>query len=414
MRILILTQYFPPEVGAPQNRLFELAVRLKKFGHSVSVLTAMPNYPQMEIHEFYKGKLFFREELNGLDVRRSWIYSRKSKGVFSRLLNYYSFVVSSFFYGLFAVGRHDIILVESPPLFLGKTAWLLSHLKRSKMIFNVSDLWPESAERLGIVNNRLFLNLAYRLEAFLYRRAWLVTGQTQGIVKNIESRFPNVKCYWLPNGVDLNFFQTPHTSSIVTWRKKYGFAESDFIVMYAGILGHAQGLEVVLHSAKQFVDHSRVKFVFLGSGPEKDSLLNLSKELKLTNVFFPGTITKQEMPLAVASCDASVIPLKKLEIFKGAIPSKIFENLGMKKPILLGVEGEAKELFIDEGKGGLAFIPENPADLSEKIQFLIDHPEQAREMGESGYRFVSVRFERDIVAEKFNKFLLDFIKSLKK
>lgn len=414
MRILILTQYFPPEVGAPQNRLFELAVRLKKFGHSVSVLTAMPNYPQMEIHEFYKGKLFFREELNGLDVRRSWIYSRKSKGVFSRLLNYYSFVVSSFFYGLFVVGRHDIILVESPPLFLGKTAWLLSLLKRSKMIFNVSDLWPESAERLGIVNNRLFLNLAYRLEAFLYRRAWLVTGQTQGIVKNIESRFPNVKCYWLPNGVDLNFFQTPHTSSIVTWRKKYGFAESDFIVMYAGILGHAQGLEVVLHSAKQFVDHSRVKFVFLGSGPEKDSLLNLSKELKLNNVFFPGTITKQEMPLAVASCDASVIPLKKLEIFKGAIPSKIFENLGMKKPILLGVEGEAKELFIDEGKGGLAFIPENPADLSEKIQFLIDHPEQAREMGESGYRFVSVRFERDIVAEKFNKFLLDFIKSLKK
>jgi hypothetical protein len=155
VNILILTQYFPPEIGAPQNRLFELAVRLQKKGASITVLTAMPNYPQMQIHEAYKGKIYKYETMSGMHVHRAWIYVSKSKSILSRLLNYFSFVLTSLWHGLFKVkGQYDFILCESPPLFLGITAYLLKILKGSKLIFNVSDLWPESAEKLGLVTNK--------------------------------------------------------------------------------------------------------------------------------------------------------------------------------------------------------------------------------------------------------------------
>ncbi len=409
MKFLILTQYFPPEVGAPQNRLYDLAIRMKRMGYDVSVLTAMPNYPQMEIHENFRGKWFSSEIMDELKVYRSWIYVSKKKGVFFRLLNYFSFVFSSFFYALFKINEQDFILVESPPLFLGKTAWLLSKIKRSKLIFNVSDLWPESAERLGIVKNRFFLRMAYWLEAFLYKRSWLITGQTQGIVKDIQNRFPGKRCYWLPNGVDLNFFKTEvYLNSI--WREKHGFTSTHFILLYAGIIGHAQGLEVILKAAERLRENSNIKFVLLGSGPEKEKLVSLKEELNLENVFFLPTVTKNEMPSVVASCDAAVIPLRKLEIFKGAIPSKIFENLGMRKPIILGVEGEAKELFIDEAQAGIFFEPENDESLSFAVQELIAYPEKLKQMGDNGYAYVAEKFERNRIAENFNFYLMDLMK----
>ena len=189
MKLLILTQYFPPEVGAPQNRLYELAVRLQQKGADVTILTAMPNYPQMEIHQLYKGKCYTKEVVNELTVHRSWIYVSKSKDIFKRLLNYFSFVFSSLFIGLFKLKKQDILLVESPPLFLGITAYFLAKAKRAKLVFNVSDLWPESAEKLGLVNNKMFLKLATYLEEFCYKKASLITGQTQGICANISNRF---------------------------------------------------------------------------------------------------------------------------------------------------------------------------------------------------------------------------------
>jgi len=146
LKILILTQYFPPEVGAPQNRLYELAVRLKNKGAKITILTAMPNYPQMHIYDGYRGRCFKFENLDGIKIYRSWIYVSKKRSLFPRLLNYFSFVFSSFFTGWFRMHRFDFLLCESPPLFLGISAYLLKKLKHAKLIFNVSDLWPESAE----------------------------------------------------------------------------------------------------------------------------------------------------------------------------------------------------------------------------------------------------------------------------
>ena len=400
MKLLILTQYFPPEVGAPQNRLYELALRLRSKGIDISVLTAMPNYPQMVVHKEYKGKCYCKEDMNGLKIHRSWIYVSNSKSIIPRLLNYFSFVFSSLWFGLFKLKKQDVLLVESPPLFLGITAYLLSRAKGAKMIFNVSDLWPESAEKLDIISNKTLLSMATKLEEFCYRKSALITGQTQGIVRNIQSRFPNKRVYWLKNGVDIKFYDVNKTQSESNaWRKANGYSEEDFILFYGGIIGHAQGLDIILNAAKILEDKPKIKFVMLGSGPEKERLLALKEELKLNNLEFYDAVPKTKMQEIIMDMNATIVPLKKLDLFKGAIPSKIFENLALKKPIILGLEGEAKELFIDEGNCGLAFEPENTEDLVKQILILYNNPELSKQLGENGLKYASENFNRDKIAE---------------
>jgi len=400
LKLLILTQYFPPEVGAPQNRLFELAVRLKKAGVDVSVLTAMPNYPQMKIHEAYVGKKYVFETLEGIPVHRSSIYIPKSKSIIQRLMNYFSFVYSSGRTGVNKVGDVDIIMCESPPLFLGWAALYLKRKKKAKLIFNVSDLWPESAEKLGVVTNKWMLKLAYNLEEKLYKRSALVSGQTQGICKNINQRFPQVPTYWLPNGVDVSYYD-PTAVSGNTWREKNKFNSNDVLFLYAGIIGLAQGLEVILHAAQLVKDKPELKFILLGSGPEKEKLLKLKADLQLENVIFVDGVSKKEMPEIVAASDVSVIPLKKMDLFLGAIPSKIFENLAMQKPILLGVDGEARELFIEQGKCGLYFEPENHNALAEAAIKISTDTQLRKQLGENGRKYVSEKFNRDTIATAF-------------
>ena len=401
MKLIILTQYFPPEVGAPQNRLYELALRLKSKGIDITVLTAMPNYPQMVIHKEYKGKCYHYEEIQGLKVHRSWIYVSKSKSIIPRLLNYFSFVFSSLFFGLFKLKKHDILIVESPPLFLGITAYLLSRAKKAKMIFNVSDLWPESAEKLEIINNKTMLSMATKLEEFCYRKSALITGQTQGIVKNIKTRFPNKNVYWLKNGVDIKFYDVNKSSKEENaWRKANGYSNDDFILFYGGIIGHAQGLDIILNAAKSLEDKADIKFVILGSGPEKQRLLTLKEKLNLKNLEFYDAVPKAKMQEIITDINATIVPLKRLDLFKGAIPSKIFENLALKKPILLGLEGEAKELFIDDGNCGLAFEPENTEDLIKQILIIYNSPELSKQLGDNGLKYASENFNRDKIAEE--------------
>ncbi len=404
MKILLLTQYFPPEVGAPQNRLFELAIRLQKKGAQVDILTAMPNYPAMEIHPEFKGRIFSKEEMQGLKVFRSWIYVSKSKSIPIRLLNYFSFVFSSLFFGLFIKGKYDFLMVESPPLFLGITARILSIQKRAKLIFNVSDLWPESAEKLGLVTNKRFLKWATTLEEYLYRKSALITGQTQGIVKNIKTRFPQKEVYWLKNGVDMNFFDAESLQNS-NWRAENGYDPNLQLFLYAGILGHAQKLETILEAASLLKDNTNIRFIMMGSGPEKDFLLDEKERLQLNNVDFIGVQPKAKMPEIVAAVNATVIPLRKLDLFLGAIPSKIFENLSMKKPILLGVDGEARELFIEEGKAGLFFEPENAQALADAVLKIASNDTLQKELGENGFRYVAEFFERDKLATDFYTFL---------
>lgn len=401
MRILIITQYFPPEVGAPQNRLSELAIRLKSFGHEILVLTAMPNYPNGIIHDKYRGSFYIKDEFENLDVVRSYIYATRSKSLVKRLWNYFSFVISSCIVGGLKVnGKFDFVFCESPPLFLGISAYVISKQKHAKLIFNVSDLWPESAEKLGLVKNKYFLWAAYKLEAFLYKKSILISGQTQGIVADIKNRFPSANVVWLPNGVDLNLYNTEKIES--NWRNRNGFNEGDILIAYAGIIGHAQGLDVILRAAKKLKDKLNIKFLIIGSGPLKEDLVLSAKKDGITNVYFFDTVTKDEMPAIVKAYDISIVPLRKLDLFLGAIPSKIFENLSMEKPILLGVDGEARELFINQAKAGEYFIPENDESLVFSILKMTSNRPLMRTFGTNGRNYVNEKFNRNKIAERFN------------
>jgi glycosyltransferase involved in cell wall biosynthesis len=403
MKILILTQYFPPETGAPQNRLHSLAGYFSDLGSEVSILTAMPNYPKMEVFEGYKGKFYKFETDKNLKVHRSWIFVNKSKGIVSRLLNYFSFVFTSLIIGLVKVGKQDIIICESPPLFLGISAILLKWAKGSKLVFNVSDLWPESAEKLDIIQNKFLLGVSYKLEEFIYSKSNLVSGQTQGIVKNISDRFPKVASYWLPNGIDFNQYNI--LANGLDFRNQYGFKTTDFVLMYAGILGHAQGLEVILKSARNTLTQTEIKYVIIGDGPEKQKLLTLASKLNLINVKFVGNMPRAQISTAIAACDVYIVPLKRNDLFLGAIPSKLFEPLAMGKPILLGVDGEARELFIENGKAGLFFTPEDSEDLTEKVEYLNKNRNELSILGENGKHYVSVNFNREKIAAHFFKII---------
>ncbi len=397
MRLLILTQYYPPEIGAPQNRLHELAIRLQKSGNEVEVLTAMPNYPTMEIFDGYRKGLIKEEVIDEIPVHRAKIYVSKSSGIVSRLLNYFSFVWTSYWRGR-KLEKFDFLMVESPPLFLGYSAMALSRKLKAKLIFNVSDLWPESAEKLNIVNNKFLLSFAYRLEKRCYDRATLITGQTQGIVDNIVNRFKYEKVHWLPNGVNLDFYN-PANISPSNLREKENLSKEDVVFFYGGIIGHAQGLDTVLEAAKLVENEKNIKIILQGAGPVKNDLLEKAKSMNLHNVMFREPVAKNEMPGILKAVDVALVPLRKLEIFEGAIPSKIFEALSMELPLLLGVGGEAKMHFVENGQCALFCEPENAKQMAEQMIYLSVHPQERKKMGENGRRYANEHFNRNQIAK---------------
>lgn len=400
MKVVFLTQYFPPEVGAPQNRLFASACALRKSGAEVTVLTAMPNYPEMRVHAGYRGKWKMEEERDGLRVIRAWIHVPKGRSILARLLNYFSFVFSSLLVGLFNLKRSDVLLVESPPLFLGITAMLLARAKGAKLVFNVSDLWPESAVQLGLVTNKTMIRLSTWLEMKCYRSSALITGQTQGIVSDIQQRCPGKRVVWIPNGVDFAamelYSQAPLDRSPLD---ALGIRPDDLVFAYAGIIGHAQGLEVVLQAA-ELLRKDRAHFLLIGAGPELRNLKDMAAAMGLRNVHFIDKMPRADLIGLLRCTSGVVVPLRRNDLFKGAIPSKIFEALALGKPLLLGVEGEAKQLFIDEGGAGLAFVPEDAGDLAGQVRRYVPDPHLLEQHGRSGWRYARAHFDREVISAR--------------
>lgn len=402
MNILFLTQYFPPEVGAPQNRIFEFAKRLKNNGHNITVLTAMPNYPKGEIYEGYKDKRYMEEDMEGIRVIRTWIYATKSQSFVKRLLNYFSFTASSVFQGLRHLDKSiDVVIVESPPLFLGWSGYRISKRLKAKYVFNVSDLWPESAVKLGVLHNKLFIKLSVWLEEFSYKKADIVTGQTRGIVDNISSRGFKDKTYLITNGVDLALFGKDKASN--EFVKEYGL-EGKFIAGYAGIHGLAQGLETVMKAADILRDHRDIMFAFIGDGPEKPKLIKMKEDLNLENVVFLPVQPKKAMPGVVANFGCALVPLKKLDLFKGALPSKMFETLASSVPIVLSVEGEAKEL-IENANAGICVEPENEKEIAAAVLRLYEDRALRDRLGDNGRAYIEEHFDRAKITRKFEETL---------
>lgn len=398
MNLVILSQYYPPEVGAPQNRLSELARLMVEKGDSVTVLTAMPNYPTGKIYPGYGG-LFRSERLNGVDIVRTFIYPTQKTDFLRRLTNYFSFVISSAVLGTFLLKRADVLLVESPPLFLGLSAVWLSFVKRARLIFNVSDLWPESAVQLGIVRrNSLLHTLSSWLESFCYRRAWLVTGQAKSIINDIRQRFPDCQTYHLSNGVDTNRFAVAGNDRA----HRDLNANGDCVVMYAGLHGIAQGLGQVLMAAEDLSQDQRFRFVLIGDGPEKKMLMGQAAMRGLTNVEFQDPRRSEEIPALIAGCDIVLVPLTSYLL--GAVPSKLYEAMASGRPIILVASGEASQI-VNEHQAGITVEPGDIKGLVQALKTLLAQPQLRRTLGENGRRAARQHFDREVIVSRFREFL---------
>jgi len=398
MRILFLTQYFPPEVGAPQNRIFGMALNLQKLGVKIGVLTGMPNYPTGVVLNEYRGSFLKREKYYNMLVYRAWLFTSKNKSIIFRLLNYFSFAFSSFIVGLF-IKKYDIIITESPPLFLGVTGLLLSKIKGSKFIFNVSDLWPESIIKLGYITNKFIISVFTRLEEFLYNRADLISVQTKGILNNIKNRIKDRnKLYLLYNGVDVYFWKQKRYTGRFKMLK--ADLKNNFVCGYIGNHGYAQGLDVILKAAFNLQQY-KIKFLFVGDGPEKVRLMKLAEKMQIRNIIFHQPVEKKYIPEILRLVDVVIVPLKDIDLFKGAIPSKMFEFMAAGKAILLGVRGEAMHI-LNKAQAGRCFEPDSSNSLTREVLHLYSSDkEEIQKIGKYGRDFVFKNFNREDIAKKF-------------
>jgi glycosyltransferase involved in cell wall biosynthesis len=408
MKILILTQYYPPESGAPQARLSDLARRLQAMGYSIQVLTAMPNYPGDAIYSDYREKRFVREVIEGILVDRVKLYVPHHKNFIKRLVNYFSFSFNALWYGLGKLPRSDFLLVESPPLFLIPTAIFLAKKLKTRLIINISDLWPQSAVELGMIKPEGIIHkLSCFLEEWCYKHADLITGQTEGIIGNIKNRFPNKKVKLFPNGIDLEKFSAPIDREKI--RKEFGWDNDEFVITYTGVFGHAQALEQILKAAKIIESKKRVLFAFIGNGPCREQLSQQIEAMALTNVRMYNWQKPEMMPELIGASDTGIVPLAKGKLFEGARPSKMFEIMGAGKPVILCAKGEAVEI-IKDAKCGVWAPPEEPEKLSIVIEELINQPAGFLEkMGEYGRDYAEQNFNRKLIAEKFASYLEEII-----
>ncbi len=374
MKLAILTQYYPPEVGAPQSRLSALAREFVRRGHQVSVLTAMPNYPTGRLHRGYR-KMYLREERDGVRVIRTLIWPTQQTGFVPRLASYFSFVLSAALFGSIYLDAPDYILVESPPLFLGLTGVLLSRLKRARMVFNVSDLWPESAVRLGLLRQG---SAAYRLgaslERFCYRHAWLVTGQSAEIVSDIRARFPSCATSHLSNGADSDAFGADKaTAESQELLGKNG----NCVALYAGLHGLAQGLELLVDGADSLPPDCHLDMVLIGDGPTKGAIVDRVKRGRIQRVRFLSPRPHRDMPAILAAADVLVVPL--LRYIPGAVPSKL--------------------------DAGMCVAPGDLAGLVQALRTLSGDADLRARLGANGRAAAIQFFDRKHIAVKFVELL---------
>jgi glycosyltransferase involved in cell wall biosynthesis len=406
MRIAILTQYYPPEMGAPQSRLSDLARRLAERGHRVQVLTALPNYPGTEILEGYRGKPVVQEERDGVPVARVWLFVPRRKTFWFRLLNYGSFALHAAWRGRALLKPADFLITESPPLFAGPAGAYLARRLGARFVFNVSDLWPDSAVELGFLRDGLALRLARRLEAWCYARADAITCQSESIAASIRNRVPGKPVGFLPNGVDISRWKGKQRREEV--RRGFGWEPEDFVVGYAGLHGHAQALEQVLEAAGLLANERRVRFAFFGEGPCKQALELRAYARALGRVTFHPPLPHERMPELYSAFDAGLVPLARGLVFEGVLPSKLFEVMASGKPVLVAGGGEVEKL-VERAGCGVAVPPEAPEALAGAVRRLAGSPELCSRFSGQGKAFVAEQFDRASVAIRCEEFLCSLL-----
>ncbi|HPO14109.1 MAG TPA: glycosyltransferase family 4 protein [Candidatus Hydrogenedentes bacterium] len=398
MKILFLCQYFPPEMGAPAARTHEHARHWAQQGHDVTVVCGIPNHPNGIVPEQYRGTPLYRETIDGIRVLRCWLYATPNKGVLLRSLSFATFMFSAIFFAVVAAPKCDVVVATSPQLLCGLAGYIVAFLKRRPFVLEVRDLWPRQIVDLGVVKNKWVIRLLTGIEMFLYRRAKGIVTVAEATTGEIASRgVPLKKLHTITNGIDEEFF-TPQ-NRMVHLRELGAWGES-IVVMYVGTHGLSQGLSTILETADLLRSNPNIRFVFVGSGAEREMLIEKAREMYLDNVDFLPMQPKEKMPECYAAADICLVPLKKRAVFLYNIPSKIFEIMACARPIVLGVEGQAKEV-VEEAGAGITVEPENPKAFAEAITRLAEDEDLRCDYGEQGRAFAITHYSRRQKAEKY-------------
>lgn len=394
--ILFFTHYFPPEVNAPPNRTYEHEIEWIKKGAKVIIVTNNPNHPDGILFTGYKNK-FQTENLNGIEIRRMLTFITPNERFVLRTLNYLIYMVFAFFYSLLFIRKPDVMIATTPQFFCASAGKYYAKIKRSKFILELRDLWPESIVAVGALKNKTIINILEKIELNLYKSADLIISVTQSFKENLIKRGINPnKIEIIYNGV---YFDSFTNGKAINDKELEDYLKDAFKVGYIGTIGMAHSISTLVKAAET-LENSDVKFVIVGSGAERENIQNLIDEKKLKNIKIFSLRPKEEIPFIISKLDIFLVHLKKNDLFKTVIPSKIFEGMFMKKAILIGVDGEARTI-IEDAKAGEFFEPENAIELCEAVNRLKNNRNKMNIYGDNGYNYVIENFDRKKSAEKF-------------
>lgn len=362
MRILFLTDNFPPEVNAPATRTFDHCKEWVKKGTEVTVITCAPNFPIGKVYSGYKNTWHTEEKIEGIRVIRVWSYIVANKGFLKRTLDFVSYSITSFIAGLFV--ETDLIIATSPQFFTALSGRALAFWKHKPWIMEVRDLWPESIKTVGAMKDNLFIRYFEWQEKRCYKSAKSIIVVTDSFKEKLTARgIDSRKIHVIKNGVDKTLFRPMKKDTVLI--RELGL-EGKTVIGYIGTHGMAHKLDFILRCANRLQD-SNYHFLLLGDGAERENLLRLKEELGCRNVTMLSSVPKSEVKRYISILDICLINLRKSELFKTVIPSKIFENAAMGIPILMGVEGEAKQI-VESYNAGVCFEPENEDDFFSKLR----------------------------------------------
>ncbi|MCC6739670.1 MAG: glycosyltransferase family 4 protein [Planctomycetia bacterium] len=399
MRILYVSQYFPPEMGAPAARVHELSREWVRRGHDVTVLTGFAHHPTGVLAPQDRGRLTRRERVDGIDVIRSWVWATPNAGTLRRMISYASFMVSATVIGAVRASRPEVVVATSPQLLCACAGYVLARCLHAPFVFEVRDLWPESIMAVGAMDENALVGGLRRVASFLYRNADRIVTVGHGYREEIHARYgiPLDAMDVVPNGVDGSLFVPAPRDNPV--RAEFGWGDR-FVALYLGTHGMAHALDSVLRAAKRLEARRDILFVLVGEGAEKEDLKRQAEREGITNVQFIGQQPKDRVRLLYAASDVGLVTLRDTPLFQSVLPSKIFENMGMERGMIVTVGGEARRL-VEEAGAGLYVPPEDPAALAGAVAACAADREALAARGRSGRRFVLEHYDRAVLAERY-------------
>lgn len=412
MKILLIHQYFLEKGEGGGSRFNEMTQIWSKNGHFITVLAGMVSYTTGKKPERYKKKHFYRDDnfYPNVDVLRCHVSESYNVNFLGRLWGYFSFMFSAIWGGLFKIkGKHDVILVTSPPLFVGMTAYVLSKLKGIPFVFEVRDLWPESAIDTGVLTNKMIIKLAFWFEGFLYKRAKFINVLTPAFRERlIEKGIPEEKIKFIPNAADFTLSEKLKDFDGDAFKKELGL-ENRFVVTYVGAHGVANHL-IQLLDAAEYLRDTNITFQLIGSGMQKKKLQEETLKRNLNeHIIFREPVAKEDVFKYIMASDMGASVLKKVDTFKTIYSNKTFDYMSCKTPILLAIDGVSREL-VEDAQCGIYVEPENPHEIASKLKNIFKQPQDLKKMGERGYQYARIHFDREKLAEKYLVYLGTIIK----